>query len=89
VQSSWISRRSKETETACVDHNNAASMVKEPPKQSASLIVANKDAVIHIKMGELNEAHLLLSEAAASPQNVIREQQSCPKHAHFAAIPSF
>jgi hypothetical protein len=48
-------------------------MVKEPTNQTVSLIDTNNDAIVYLKMGELNESYSLLSEAVASLQNMIRQ----------------
>jgi hypothetical protein len=38
-----------------IDHKNTASMmVKEKPNQTASLIATTNDAIVYLKMGELN-----------------------------------
>jgi hypothetical protein len=54
-------------------------MVKNQPNQTASLIATNNDAISYLKMGELNEAYSLLSEAVATLfQNMTREQPPPP-----------
>jgi tetratricopeptide (TPR) repeat protein len=57
-------------------------MVKKQPNQTVSLIASNNDAITHLKMGELNESYSLLSEAVASLQKMIREEQ-LPKSTPF------
>jgi hypothetical protein len=39
----------------------------------ASLIATTNDAIVYLKMGELNESYSLLSEAVATLQKMIRE----------------
>jgi tetratricopeptide (TPR) repeat protein len=56
-------------------------MVKIQPNQTASLIATNNDAIAYLKMGDLNESYLLLSEAVATLQKLIREQP--PKSTPF------
>jgi hypothetical protein len=56
-------------------------MVKKQSNQTASLIATNNDAVVYLKMGELNESYSLLSEAVATLQKMIREQPPPPQSA--------
>jgi hypothetical protein len=56
-------------------------MVKERSNQTASLIATNNNAIVYLKMGELNESYSLLSKAVATLQNVIREPAPAPKSA--------
>jgi hypothetical protein len=49
-------------------------MVKEQPNQTTFLIATNNDAVVYLKMGEMNESYSLLSEAVATLEKMIREQ---------------
>ena len=50
-------------------------MVNQQPSQIAySLITTNNDAVVYLKMGELNESYSLLLEAVATLQKTIRDQ---------------
>jgi hypothetical protein len=56
-------------------------MVKKQPNQTVSLIATNNDAIAYLKLGELNESYSLLSEAVATLQKLIREQQ--PKSTTF------
>jgi hypothetical protein len=59
---------------ALIDHKNTVSMmVKEQSNQTASLIATNNDAIVYLKMGELNESYSLLSKAVATLQKMIRE----------------
>jgi hypothetical protein len=59
---------------ALIDHKNTVSMmVTEQPNQTASLIATNNNAIVYLKMGELNESYSLLSEAVATQQKMIRE----------------
>ena len=51
-------------------------MVKKQPNQTASLMIAtNNDAIAYLNMGELNESYSLLSEAVATLQKMILEQE--------------
>jgi hypothetical protein len=54
-------------------------MVKAQPNQTASLIATNNDAVVYLKMGDLNESYSLLSEAVATLQDMIREKPPSPR----------
>jgi tetratricopeptide (TPR) repeat protein len=68
-----------------IDHNNTANMVvkKQPGKQTTrSLILTNNDAIAYLRMGELDESYLLLSEAVASLQNLTNREQP-PKSTPF------
>jgi tetratricopeptide (TPR) repeat protein len=56
-------------------------MVKKQPDQTVSLIAANNDAIVYLKMGELEESYSVLSEAVATLQKLIREQP--PKSTPF------
>jgi hypothetical protein len=56
-------------------------MVKKQPNQTVSLIATNNDAIAYLKIGELNESYSLLSEAVATLQKLIRDQQ--PKSTTF------
>ncbi len=60
-------------------------MVKKQPKQIASLISDNNDAVIYLQMGELNESYSLLLEAVATLHKMIQEQpqKSTPFRPNF------
>ena len=61
-------------------------MVNQQPNQTAySLIVTNNDAVVYLKMGELNESYSLLSEAVDTLQKMIREPLSFKStHARYS-----
>ena len=59
-------------------------MVKMQPNQASSLnaVANNNDAIAYLKMGDLNESYSLLSEAVATLQKLIREEQP-PKSTPF------
>ena len=62
---------------------NTANMVNQQPSQIAySLITTNNDAVVYLKMGELNESYSLLSEAVDTLQNMIRDEPPSFKSTH-------
>jgi tetratricopeptide (TPR) repeat protein len=51
-----------------------ANMVKTQQNKIASLIATNNDAIAYLRMGELDEAYSLLSEAVTNLQKMIRER---------------